>query len=81
MAAYRNGKRLIVPGNPGASLLYTAVALPGEHPKMMPHDGWKLTEAQINSLRVWIEKGAEWPDPPAGSLEKKETIVQMDEAP
>jgi formylglycine-generating enzyme required for sulfatase activity len=49
-----NGK-LIVPGKPDASLIYTSVASGAMPP------GGKLNSTQIEALARWIKAGAEWP--------------------
>ena len=81
LKTFRGGSKLIDPGYPDRSLLFLAVSRFGAHPTMMPGDGWRLTEGQRNTLREWIAQGAEWPKGASGRLERKETIIEMDEAP
>jgi len=51
----------LVPGNPDGSLLYQTIS--GQHPRLrMPKRGDKLTEAQVEAVRLWIERGAVWHD-------------------
>ena len=52
----------IVPGDPGASLLYRAIS--GEHPELaMPPGPRKPSAADIDAIRRWIETGAVWAPP------------------
>ena len=50
---------VIVPGNPQQSRLYRRVARM-EKP-FMPMEGEALPEAEVTSLKTWIEQGAIWP--------------------
>lgn len=68
VAGRHQGKRFLVPGNPEASLLLTAVSRRGTHPKLMPQRDLSLTEEDIGTLREWIEEGAAWPEGPSGQL-------------
>ncbi len=52
----------LVPGDPAKSPLYTTTALPEDHDDIMPPKGEKLSKAQQDTLKVWIEQGAPWPD-------------------
>lgn len=63
-----DGRAYIVPGKPDQSLLVTAVARNGSHPKLMPRTPLSLTDDQIGALREWIEDGAFWPTTAAGNL-------------
>ncbi len=60
-AILRGGARgpAMKPGAPADSLLFQAVVHSG---KLAMPPGPKLAEAEIEILRTWIEKGAEWPD-------------------
>lgn len=64
----------IVRGNPNRSLLIRAVSYDDEEIAMPPRG--KLSPEQIRNLRVWIERGAAWPQDPAtkpiGKLESTE---------
>jgi hypothetical protein len=52
---------LIVPGKPDESDLFTRVTSPDAAEKMPPaKSGKKLTAAQIDLLRKWIDAGAPW---------------------
>ena len=59
--AERKAGRLLVPGNPAASLLYQRVTT-GEKARTMPpaHSKKSLTAAQKDTLKRWIEQGAPW---------------------
>src|SRR5881628_345112 len=58
--ALRGGKRgpAIQPGHASESLLFQAVAHIG---KVTMPPGTKIPDEEIETLRAWIEKGAEWP--------------------
>ena len=49
---------VLVPGDPERSSLYTLVALPADHPDIMPGRGEPLSAAQIALIRAWIAGGA-----------------------
>ena len=50
----------IVPGKPSESLLYRLIS--GEQPAM-PFQGQALNQAEVDSVRLWIEQGAPWTQP------------------
>jgi hypothetical protein len=58
----KGGKRgpAIVPGKPSESLLYRLIS--GEQPAM-PFQGQRLGQAEVESVRQWIEQGARWSQP------------------
>src|SRR5262249_11746772 len=58
--ALRGGKRgpAIKPGHASDSLLFQAAAHTG---KITMPPGTKIPAEEIETLRAWIEKGAEWP--------------------
>jgi mono/diheme cytochrome c family protein len=66
-APRRKGRAYVVPGDPAASLLMTAVEPGGSHPRTMPLVA--LTEVELGALYEWIEDGAYWPDNPAGFVQ------------
>ncbi|RLS56201.1 MAG: DUF1553 domain-containing protein [Planctomycetota bacterium] len=74
MAALAGGDQgpALIPGNPTASLLLTAIKYTGD--TQMPPAG-KLAEEQIASLEKWIAMGAPWPAtvslPDAERIEKQ----------
>jgi len=53
---------VIVPGNAGKSELIRRVTLPAGHKEAMPTKGKRLSNDQIGILKLWIERGAPWPD-------------------
>jgi mono/diheme cytochrome c family protein len=56
-----SGKRAIVPGDSGKSDLIRRISLT-EGDEAMPPGKEKLTPAQVQLLRDWIDAGANWPD-------------------
>ncbi|MAS92747.1 MAG: hypothetical protein CMO55_06070 [Verrucomicrobiales bacterium] len=66
---------IIVSGYPDKSLILTALSL--EHgEKAMPATGPKLSDEEKETLRLWIEQGAEWPDGEEGSVPPVEVDVK-----
>ncbi len=52
----------IAPGDPDDSELYIRVSSEFAEMRMPPYEaGTQLTEEQIETIRRWIEQGAEWP--------------------
>ena len=51
----------LVPKEPLKSPLYVSTTLPPDSDDVMPPKGEKLTKAQTEILRNWIEQGADWP--------------------
>jgi hypothetical protein len=59
--ATRDGVRAIVPGDPEASALMERITTTDPDDKMPPPDSHKsLTSKEINSIRDWIQEGAEY---------------------
>lgn len=59
--AARDGRPALVPGNLAKSTLYQRITATDPVERMPPPDsGRKLTAAQIDLLRRWIEQGAKW---------------------
>jgi mono/diheme cytochrome c family protein len=57
------GYRSIVPGDPDESELYLRINAEIPEERMPPYDaGTELTAEQIETIRKWIEQGAEWSD-------------------
>ncbi len=57
----RDGKRIVVPGNSAESELVRRVTSADDSLRMPPPDSnRKLTTAQIETLRTWIDAGAAW---------------------
>ncbi|TCD03505.1 DUF1549 domain-containing protein [Pedobacter psychroterrae] len=53
---------VIVPGNPEKSELFIRINLPADHEDVMPSKGKKLKNNEIEIIKLWIEKGAPWPE-------------------
>jgi len=53
---------VIVPGKAEESDLYRRITLPADNDDVMPNKGDKLTKAQTDLIRDWINQGATWPD-------------------
>lgn len=63
-AALKGGKDgvVIAPGKADESDLYRRITLPADNDDVMPNKGDKLTKAQTDLIRDWINQGATWPD-------------------
>ena len=63
-AALKGGKgHVIVPGKPDESEVYLRISAQVAEERMPPYDaGTELTAAQIETIRKWIEQGAQWDD-------------------
>ena len=57
----RRSQWVIEPGRPQTSELMRRVTLPEDDDDRMPNRGQPLEPAQIETLRAWIEQGADWP--------------------
>ena len=66
----------IVPGDPAKSPLYTTTTLPPDHDDVMPPKGDKLTKAEQDTLKAWIEQGAKWPEEIKLSQKEKVDFVK-----
>lgn len=66
-----SGERTIVPHNAAESLLYQYVSSEDADTRMPPADSDvpALTDAEIATLRAWIDAGPAWPDALAGSTD------------
>lgn len=61
MTAVIDGRRVVEPGDPAASELYRRISATDQAERMPPPDAERpLSAAQIESLRKWIEQGAQW---------------------
>src|SRR5436190_5577362 len=62
--ALKGGKGgvVIVPGEADKSEVYRRITLPADNDDVMPNKGDKLTKAQTDLIRDWINDGAKWPD-------------------
>ena len=54
--------KVVVPGKPEKSSLYTTTVLPPDDDEIMPPKGEPLTADQANVLKEWIAAGAKWPE-------------------
>jgi uncharacterized membrane protein len=54
----------IVPGDPEKSLFYKYISAPPDDDDVMPSKGKLLALSEIETVKRWIEQGAEWPDDP-----------------
>ena len=59
----------IVPGKAGDSPLFQFISGTGD--LAMPPEGDRLTSAEIDVIRRWIDQGAKWPDAAAGDVKSK----------
>ncbi len=53
---------VIVPGKGAASELVRRISLPPGDEDVMPNRGTRLSAAEIERIRLWIDQGAAWPD-------------------
>lgn len=65
-ASADSGEPIVVPENPAASLLVQRVA-GDSHGEQMPPDAPPLSNADLETLRRWIQQGADWPDDDAAT--------------
>src|SRR5262245_40586616 len=52
----------IVPGDAENSELFRRTTLPAGHDEIMPAIGKPLSKTEIETLRLWIDAGAAWPE-------------------
>ncbi len=52
---------VIIAGDLTKSDLFRRINLPANHKEVMPNKGKKIPEADIATIKLWIEKGAPWP--------------------
>ncbi|MBC8166241.1 MAG: c-type cytochrome, partial [Bryobacteraceae bacterium] len=64
MIGGQSGK-IIHPGSAKDSILYQRVAGLGDQARMPM--GGKLSQDQIEAIRLWVEQGAEWPESAAST--------------
>ncbi|NOS69637.1 MAG: hypothetical protein HOP33_06880 [Verrucomicrobia bacterium] len=62
-ATLKGGKDgvVLVSGKADQSEVYRRITLPADHDDVMPNKGDRLTKAQTDLIRDWINQGAEWP--------------------
>ena len=63
-AAFKGGKdgEVIVAGKADQSEFYRRITLPADNDDVMPNKGDRLTKAQTDLMRDWINQGAAWPE-------------------
>src|SRR6266568_4979007 len=57
----------IVPGKAGDSPLFGRISTRNDRERMPPKGNPALTEAEIGTIRAWIDQGATWPEYPGAS--------------
>ena len=74
--------KIVVPGQPEKSKLYTTTIVPDDDDKLMPPldeikkgSSERLTKAETDILKTWIAEGATWPDGVILIARKKEKAV------
>lgn len=55
-------EKVLVPGKADESLLIERISLPAGHDDIMPPKGDPLSKEQIETLKKWINEGANWPE-------------------
>ncbi len=60
LAPAKSGKLAIIPGDADASELIRRISLPDSDDERMPLDHQRLSQTDIETLRQWINEGAEW---------------------
>lgn len=71
-------KSTIVPGDAAKSKLYTTTVLPDDHKKLMPPRNKvtgaldRISKAETEILKNWINEGAQWPETISLTARKKE---------
>lgn len=66
---------VVIPGDAKKSELYRRITLPSDHEDAMPSKGKKLSEKEIATIALWINKGAPWPDGVDGQQIFKEAAL------
>ena len=51
---------VIIPGKPQESPFYTLASLPSDHEDVMPPKGDLLTKTELQTVKLWIEQGADY---------------------
>ncbi|MBI4903533.1 MAG: PSD1 domain-containing protein [Acidobacteria bacterium] len=78
-AAIKGGEKgpAITPGNPAQSILFKRIS--GVEKPAMPMGG-KLTDAEVNAVKMWIEQGAAW-DGEIGAVVAKNPLKELEDSP
>ncbi|HEY2573020.1 MAG TPA: c-type cytochrome domain-containing protein [Verrucomicrobiaceae bacterium] len=58
----------ITPGDPQQSRLYIVLTLPDPSPKAMPPMAHRISNAEVELVKRWIQEGAKWPEGPDGTI-------------
>src|SRR5690349_21475341 len=61
LAKHKSGKVAIAPGEAGASEVVRRITS-RDPDEMMPPKGERLSGADVERVRAWVEQGARWPD-------------------
>ena len=69
----------LVPGSPEKSRVWRAIFAPAAHPRVMPGDGWGMTQDHRKALLSWIESGAYWPEGKDGKLKIRNYEVEIED--
>ena len=70
--------RVVLPGDPGHSLLLRAIRRVDKDFRMPPPEKDKLTDIEIRDFEAWITMGAPWPDD--GNQVAKSPVSNLEEA-
>ena len=54
--------QIIKPGDAEHSEIVRRITLPAGHKESMPGKGKRLSNDEVNIIKLWIDKGAPWPD-------------------
>lgn len=63
-------KQVLLPGKASESPMFQRIQAPQESKERMPPTGPGLTQEERQSIEMWIESGAHWPDQAAGQDER-----------
>lgn len=75
--AKRDGKPILVPGKSAESELFRRITAAGDEQMPPAESGRKLTSAQIETLRRWIDEGAEWGEHWSFSAPKRPAVPEV----
>ncbi len=67
----------VVAGKPSKSPLYITTTFAADNDDVMPPKGDKLTKAQQEKLKTWIEQGADWPEDQKLSQKERVDFVKQ----
>jgi uncharacterized membrane protein len=65
----RKGGPIIIPGDSAKSLFWAVLNLQDRDPKAMPPVGHRVPAKEMETIQLWIDQGAEWPEGAAGAME------------